>query len=427
MGVMKKSFYMGVVFSILSISLSFAGGHTEGGGSLVKLPNNEIGLADPFLKRDGNRAELSEELKSYLRHIKELLKRYGVSSEKFWDEEVFGSVIYLYLTDEEFDRANCTDPMEVKTEEGAQVYNFACTKGHVTRIKQSAFEDKNISLKVQAMGLIHERLHAFTNNQEDHYILSEFISTVLMMLTLQNDQSVKEKRRPLTTEEMNAIARLRDTAKLLGFEVADYKYLIVQNGGGIIVDHENKVELSSTAFLGIGSKVDLFEEVISIGEEVEIINSIIGQHDSFNRHDISRRIGKKTKIQDSFIFFDPLGDIGEANEIKGADIRNSSLCSGNTISLSTIEISKIGSENKIEESQVDSSLIGSQNIIENSVLSKSKIGQETVGVNNHITDSKLDIVILESHNMIMNSELKRLSMGSKNEFNNSKFMANFFP
>ena len=411
---MKQFIFMGLTLLICAVAL--AGGNEAANGTHVLLRNNETVLADPFVPRvdlnqeiPGTPVELSRELSTYLLHVRELLSRYGIYSEGFWFNRVFGNrVQYRYLED-----LPCKDEIKLKPGVEGESVLAACTQGAVTWIKPSIF--KTLNVKKQTVVLFHERLHDFTNAQ--HELISEMSATLLMMLTLQNEQ-FNGQYRELTSEEMEALLRLPKVAELLGFAVyslydpftTPYFYGIHSKGGGIVINNykdgtivdtmfgkDDQFSIDPTAFIGIGSIVkdsQVSADAVIVHSQVECSKigthsilknvkefrvSTTGQHVVIeNGSEIFRTlIGDETYISDSWIS----GDSSEAHTfigsscfIKGSSIGKGYIGYNNTILDSTMRLAtaiNIGNYNQLQniKSNITASYyIGNATSLNNIVL-----------------------------------------------------------
>ena len=252
----------------------YAGGHESHGGSVL-IRDNEVIIADPFVQKtnppsDGESMTFSDELKSYLLHVKQLLENYDISGENpfglnnnvdFWRHKVFGSDIQYRYSEE----LPCEDPFSVVPGTDGELVQFACTINRITWFKKSIFEQ--LSLKDQVLAIIHERLHAFTF--EGHNLISDFISIIRTMLTIQNEQFHGERRR-LTEDEFNQILRIRKVAHQLGFKPTgeNPSTLDITSVGGGVVNHS---VVPWSVFIGIGSLV----ENSTLSGNLEIMYSMI--------------------------------------------------------------------------------------------------------------------------------------------------------
>ncbi len=282
-----------ILVCFFASKMVFAGGNVENGGSVI-IQNGEVILADPFVAIRGNSLTLSSELKDYLNYIRSLLEKYAIpgTGDKpyqaygagLWDEVFNQLTEFRYISDNE--ELPCDDPMDIR-EVNDKAVLFACTHGHVTWFRESIF--RQLSLWRQALAVIHERLHAWTKNNEPHDILSDFTSIIEMMLRLQNDQ-INGDRRSLTDEEWEAMDRLYFRARQLSLRVGYERqgFNIVRNGGGIYY-HDEPKDISTTLFVGMGSEIFASMEV---GENVSIVNSILSK---------SARVGNSSTIVNSFI------------------------------------------------------------------------------------------------------------------------------
>ncbi|MBI2646335.1 MAG: hypothetical protein HYW85_04820 [Deltaproteobacteria bacterium] len=271
----------------LDISIACAGGNVGNGGwGLIR--DNEVILADPFFKVPnydgvGERWTLGPELKSYLEHIASLLGAYGVPKvyldevlsdikppawkrhidnaeikrrvqkfgsryrmgSPFWFDNVFSEQTEYRYTEE----LPCNDPFELISDVKGEPVLLGCTIENITWFKKSLFEKLN--LKHQSLAIIHERLHA--QSPKPHRIISDFISILDLMLTLQNNQ-LKGELPQLTEEELHIISRLKERAMELGLYVDIKGRVIWPNGGGIINNEVGyEMTISDSVYIGIGS------------------------------------------------------------------------------------------------------------------------------------------------------------------------------
>src|SRR3989338_3092756 len=282
-----KTFILTFAFT-LYVGAALAGGTEVGSGGSVIVRDNEVILADPFVKKFntpevGERWTFSNELNVYLHHIQTLLERYGVLANEntfFWDKKIFSDKVEYRYTEE----LPCNDSMTIQDDIPGEVASYGCTQGNITWFKESLF--KKLNLKQQALAVIHERLHSFS--PESHDVLSDFISILQMMLTLQNEQ-FQGQYRTLSQDEIDAIYRLRQRAEELGFKISPkadaYSREIFPNGGGNIFRYKPPLSVASDAFIGIGSYIihspigqgaiilNSFVRATSIGKESIILNS----------------------------------------------------------------------------------------------------------------------------------------------------------
>jgi len=297
-----------LIFSLLFIStLSYAGGGTEtGSGGWVIVKDSEIVLADPFIKYPdvsgiGERWVLSDKLKAYLEHISNLMGYYGVPLRwwnpvfvkffsqstvrkkeeqwrysEFWTKKVFSEEVQFRYTED----LPCHDPIEfIKDVEGEPML-LGCTNDQITWFKKSFFE--KLTLKQQALAIMHERLHAFTHRGHD--VICDFISILNTILTLQEKQSAGVLVKP-SEKELEAMYRLKTRAEEMGFEIEASPILIWPNGGGVIMTSLQEPMVDKSSYISVGSMIygyvynpfknEGWDLPISIGKNVTILNSIL--------------------------------------------------------------------------------------------------------------------------------------------------------
>ncbi|HUP56703.1 MAG TPA: hypothetical protein VM598_04570, partial [Bdellovibrionota bacterium] len=198
----------------------------RGGNDAIRLPDDTIVLADPYVIRNGTRGELDPTLITELDRVDKLLFRYGADvtpnvrvtpsfipgylefrKEELWrpmdrtifmERQVFNPLVEYRFVDSMPEGVHCDRPRLGPLPEGAEAFPIACTQGWVTWIQGAAF--KKLNLRQQAVLIVHERVHAVTGQETPHELIADLSDSLLLSLSLYNEQ-LQGRRPRLSAEE----------------------------------------------------------------------------------------------------------------------------------------------------------------------------------------------------------------------------------
>jgi hypothetical protein len=269
--------------------VSGGGSEVGGGGNVVVLPDDSVHLADPFIVRpaeDGIQSfkDLHPSLIAELERIGKLLVRLGAATDDHIDTKASNRALSeeekrqirmtRYLTRDfqaKFLISNIENPVtEYKfvdqfpsscrpvgdigpTPDGYRVRELGCTKGPTTYILKEYFE--KLSIREQALSLVHERMHGLIRDFEHHFI-TDVTQGLKILLDFYNQQ--QSGQRPVLTDQQKLF--LKGTLKALGVtglnegspeeEWEFWQNWEVASGGGLF---HKSAKVSKGAYLGVGS------------------------------------------------------------------------------------------------------------------------------------------------------------------------------
>jgi hypothetical protein len=292
--------------TLFSLTSTLAKADRGGGGGTGLQFDDHLILAHPY-KLVGNKVEFSSELVQELNRAGKLLVRYGADYlsrkdqfSKLHEDAITGLETSAFIENyvrnwswigENFlveyrfvnelpDYPECKQISHLVTlEPGAKPVQLACTIKYITWIKQDLFSKMN--LREQAKTIIHERLHAYGNNDINADLFHEFIDDITegldLALDLYNAQIqggrpiLSESQVSLLTTMMRRIGQLKlnqgrqDSATLasISFDSFISKFKVTKRGGGLVSSLT-----AESAYIGAGSVA-----WAHIGDDAEIIDT----------------------------------------------------------------------------------------------------------------------------------------------------------
>lgn len=177
-----------VLIATIHAAWASSGGKEGGGDGYIILKDDSIVLADPFVARFGSDFDLSSELKDELKHAGRLLVQYGAAyvsrfslndyrDSAFIQKHVLNPLVeYRFVSKLPQNQACQTQYTVEGLPDGARdAGGIACTQGMITWILKTPF--LQMTLRQQAMLIIHERLHSLS-----YLVPHEFIADILQGL-----------------------------------------------------------------------------------------------------------------------------------------------------------------------------------------------------------------------------------------------------
>lgn len=307
---------------------------SHGDGLIIVDGKNRI--ADPYLtsKFKTESFTIGDKLEDALTNISQFLPRRHIRT--FDGTDIFEQDILNRKTKYLFtDQLPCNDLDGLKSVTNQKITTFACTQNKITYINKSLFEQLNV--RDQALGIIHERIHAFYPDHP-HYLIANFVGGLDLALKIRDQQRLG-KREMLTLEEVERLKNMQTSALELGIgqTIAD-AYTVHRFGGGL-----SEKELGDSVFLSVDSYLEFSESKMDISKivNVEIINSvIIHGSDTYWGGNCNVTNFNNSKIINS--------SINGCFEISNSTITNSKMSSCSTIG-STVD------ESDLSESEIVSS------------------------------------------------------------------------
>jgi len=263
----------------LNSAMAFCGSEGVGGGDAVVLPNDQVILADPYVKKEGKSAGAFHPLLIIeLMRIDRLLQMYG-GFFSFLNKAVLEPHVQFRFVTEIPDIAACKNRIPVgNLPSNSQLEQVACTEGHLTWIKEDLF--KKLSIRGQALLIVHERLRGLpvTVAGEEIADITNGLEFALALLNGQNSGL----RPILSSAQMNTLNTLFDRVSgivqqypaaaqkiaLFGkYSITMSNTKLSPNGGGLVSIF---AKVAKSAYIGVGSAVGVDS---TVGNAAELVNA----------------------------------------------------------------------------------------------------------------------------------------------------------
>jgi hypothetical protein len=241
-----------------SKDLKSLGGYGAGNGGGYVKRNGQIEIMDPFVQDPNGSKEmtLSKVMQEYLQETASLISenRYvNTGGLLFWNtyepsskfrEFIFNNVLantteYLYVK-----QLPCSDASDMVDENGDFPNDYGCTIHGTTYILRNKFEA--MSFRDQALGILHERLHAYAPNAPHRWITG-WIKAVRKQLEILEAQRNGD-RSLISADDIAVMNSLMTFSQRLGFEVRSLSVVRTPMGGGWV---RPKATVSANSFIGV--------------------------------------------------------------------------------------------------------------------------------------------------------------------------------
>ncbi|MNK07787.1 hypothetical protein D3C87_257060 [compost metagenome] len=300
---------------------SFAAGpSTGGGGDIVRLPDDSVVLADPFLDHGDQQPNNMPPLRALNPRLLQAANVYNLALKLVFKEKndvaaeiekltVRSSNLRFYAVKNEAELNQFCAAGGRKTytlPSGVPVQKVACTAGAETFLVEAVFE--KLSLRQQVLLLIHERLTTLRdeNGGKNFSAIARFITGIDSFLTVLKEQNSNKYRR-LSSQEVNNLTEFYYSADEINLRNANaphdaFQVRIQPLGGGRI--SEDSVAADS-ALIDIESSVTKSSRV---GEKSEIKKSQL----------VSTNVENDVKVSASTLL---KSSIGERSVIENSQVR----------------------------------------------------------------------------------------------------------
>lgn len=169
-------------FTILSSPR--AGHEVQNGGSLVLIEGKEYSIADlHFTPNEFSQYKLSARLEVELMTIQNTLKYFldsdltNALGQSFFDNEIFNKDVEFRFTHQLPSTCSFVKRSNLPSIVPEDVIDIACTHGAITYINPEHFQKLASNPTLQALIIIHERLHSFAPYQ-NYDVKMEFVSAL---------------------------------------------------------------------------------------------------------------------------------------------------------------------------------------------------------------------------------------------------------
>jgi hypothetical protein len=284
------------LFGFWSSPLFSKEGSGSHGGSLVFVKGKWT-LSDLFVKTDaGDEVLLSKDMKYYLEETLQLIEKYNLNLNPLRNALFGEESQYFYVTKEDLPCKD--DPMPIEKNEGNASkiiqMSFGCTIGHKTYFVRERLDllkktNPEEAFKIEALAIIHERLHTLMPETEipvrAHEKIAAFTTAAYKMISLAEDQNetflahekskptgefgpenaIADEMRELFISELQTLKNIESTVTAVNAgKKRDPKFTvkIYRRGGGAIFFPEGTPEsdqigrISALAgFIGVGSRI----------------------------------------------------------------------------------------------------------------------------------------------------------------------------
>ncbi|MGZ3698690.1 MAG: hypothetical protein ACXVCH_11385, partial [Bdellovibrionota bacterium] len=219
----KRSLGLILVLGSLVSGTAFAGNEGSGGGGAIVLSDDRVVLADPYFVgkgqqgafhcQQGESGELNSLLVQELKRAGQVLVRYGAEASnlpwsntlfsepgpeqsRFVSEQVLQGQAFCFVDELPKRQDNPVECDQFTAPVGGHCEPVGYTEGTVTWIRKDLFQ--RMSVRDQAVLLIHERLHGFAGNVPYGPIV-ELTSGLETALGILNDQL--QGKRPILEDQ----------------------------------------------------------------------------------------------------------------------------------------------------------------------------------------------------------------------------------
>lgn len=375
----------------LSISSFAAGPSTGGGGDVIRLPDDSVVLADPFLNHGGQQPNNMPPLRSLNPRLLQTAQSYLSVLGIFNDNEIYKEVQKLTRRESGLRFYGVRDSVELNMfcasggrksyslPSGAKVEQAACTAGNETFLVEPLF--LQLTLRQQVLLLIHERLTTLRDQYggKNYSAIARFTTGLNIYLDLIREQQLK-KYRQLSNQETNKLNEFYNGADEILYRNSNnppeaFAFTVHSYGGGRL---DEKSVVSPSAM--IGANVIVTKSTIEDGAQVlegsTLKDSRLAAKSYVRKSNIIKsKLGFGSKINESTLFE---SDLAERTSVERSFIEKSSVGVGSRVSdVGRFQSSQIAANVVVENgSFVISSKIGKNSAINRVAVVNSELGSK---------------------------------------------------
>lgn len=398
------SFFLVGILSLVSFA---AGPSTGGGGDVIRLPDDSVVLADPFLSHGGNQPNNMPPLRSLNPRLLQMAQRYASKLETFKGTEILAEIVKLTRRDTGLRFYSVRDSNELNMfcasggrksynlPNGAKVEQAACTAGKETFLVEPLF--LKLTLRQQVLLLIHERLTTLRDQYggKNYSAIARFTTGLNIYFELLKEQEQKNYRH-LSSQDANTLNEFYNAADEINYRNSNnppeaFAFTVHPYGGGRLDD---KSIASPSALITAEMKVinsEIYDEAILVGGEK-------------NKRISGSSLYEKAQVIDS--------ELVDAKILESANVRTS-----------VVKKSVVGENSQIIKSSVINSKIGQRALVQTSSVSDSNIAAEAQIIDSTLVNSgTLGMAVIKA-SKIENSiiEKEASTIGYSEVGNGSKF------